>query len=713
MDKKLCTVAERTSTQSSISLDQKLCDDFEDNRAAGCVVGSLCKSGDRRLGVDVERVFSIDNGALRIAPLVEAGFGRAVLAYGPFAKQSGLAFAVYMLNGHNTAQAEPLSDSFRHRIYLWLRGSGADPRWQRLIWWFRQGRFRRTLRQIRWWRHTAKSERPAVFLDENLAVGWFASPVVTDPRLEGSGFIMHALGPENGELRAGSAAERLRSLRGVQNIPIYYVAVARTEGTVYYVSSIEGAAGLLPYPWLRPIAVDHEKLPNELYIGVQQSVLGQIGFRLDSRIYGIRVAHLPGFDSWWGGAHAADRLITERIQEGVFAEKGGQWQICSKQLGDDNSDNSYLETEMLAVLDPSIPSGLVYAIVTVANDSSSPAKGGLLWRFLDEKNHWRLELSAGVCAIVLVANGNRQTLVFRKYQSDGVSPKRLQVLDDGIRWMAYLDGDPLLNRWITDARLHETTKVGIWWLNGPEQDHATIIHAFEAHPRQLRLPDALDMGAPWLRKGTQIIVEDNFAGEAGDLESRVTLIGEKRWHRIIGKGIIEVTGMDAARVQSSIQEPCPGRTAYCVDWPYPDFVDIEVVITPPGNKRGQKQRTTAGFILYQDSKNYIILNLWRSDFYPGGSVSTFFKFNGFEDIYDAIWTNVADRVSYGNPLKLRLCCDGEHYLAFINGEAVLYRALRDVYADVERLRIHKVGLIANWEFGMDTGSEFKHFKAFG
>jgi hypothetical protein len=84
-------------------------------------------------------------------------------------------------------------------------------------------------------------------------------------------------------------------------------------------------------------------------------------------------------------------------------------------------------------------------------------------------------------------------------------------------------------------------------------------------------------------------------------------------------------------------------------------------------------------------------------------------FGGFEDLYDAIWTNVADRVYYGKPLRLRLCCDGEHYFAFINDEAVLCRAFRDVYDDAKRLLIHKVGLIANWEFGTDTGSKFEKF----
>jgi hypothetical protein len=542
-------------------------------------------------------------------------------------------------------------------------------------------------------------------LDENLAVGWFPAAAVPDPRVKGNGFIMHALGPENGELWVGEPASRTRSLRGVQNVPIYYVAVARGEGAVYYVSSVEGAVGLPPYPWLRPVAVDAGPLTDEIYVGIHQSVLGQIGWRIDSRVYGVRVAHLAGYDSWCGGAHAADKLTSEGPGVGALAEVGGEWQVWEGRSGGGNSDPSHPETERLAVLDPGAPSGLVHAAATVVDDSL--AKAGLLWRFLDEHNHWRLELSARACEIVFVAGGDRETLASRTYPSSSVSPKRLQVLDDGARLMAYVDGEPLSERWITDTRLHQASKVGIW-LDTPEQGH-TALRAFEAQPRQLRLPDVLDMGAPWLRKGTQVVIEDNFAGEAGDLDGRITRIGGGRWRRIIGKGVIEVTGRGVAHVRASVHEPCPGRTVYCVDWPHPDFVDLEVIITPPGAGRGEKQMCTSGFILYQDDKNFIILNAWLSDSYEGGSISTFFKFDGFEDLYDAVWTNIGDRVYFGKPFHLRLCCDGEKYLVFINNETVLYRAFRDVYPDVGRLLIRKVGIIANWEFGTDTGSRFEHF----
>ena len=695
-----------TMQVQSISDELLLYDDFADDRPPGTVIGSVSKNGHQRLGKDIEGVLSIDNAALRIAPLIDVGFGRAGIAYGPFARQPGLVFAVYMLNGHNTSQAEPLSDTFRHRINLWIRGSEADPRWQRIVYWLRNARFRRTLRQFRWWKRAAKGERPVPLLDENLAVGWFSTAVVSDPRQDGNGFIMHALGPENGELWAGKASNRTRSLRGVQNVPVYYVAVVRGQGVVYYVSSIEGAAGLSSYPWLQPVAVDQDLLSANLYVAVQQGVLGQIGFRLDTRIYGVRVAQLAGYESWCGGAHAADGLIADNVHAGTVAEIGGVWQVWAAQSGCVSSV-AYPETVRLAVLDPGAPSGLIHAMVAIENGSA--AKVGLLWRCRDERNHWRLELSERACSIVLITEGDYQIIASREYTISGnVFLRRLQILDNGSRFMAYVDGEPLSDTWISDLRLEGATKVGVL-LDFPVEGAASI-RSFEAHPQRIRLPSILDMGAPWLRKGTQVVVADDFTGTKGDLDGRMTPVGGKRWNRIIGKGMIEVSGMGSACVQASIHEPCPGRTAYCVDWPHPEFADIEVIITPPGTQAGEKNRTMAGFILYQDSRNYVTLNAYRSDYYPAGSISTFFKFRGFEDVYDAIWSNVADRVYYGKPLRLRLCSDGERYVVFINDETVLYRAFRDVYFDVDRLQIRKVGIIANWEFGTDTGSKFEQFR---
>ena len=676
----------------------ELADDFSDTRASGRVIGTLSTSGHQRLGTDIEGVLSIDNGALRIAPLIDAGFGRAAISYGPFATRPGLALAVFMLNGHNTAQSEPLTDTFLLRLENWLKGSETDPRISRLFFWLRSGHVRRVLRQFRRWKRTAPGRRQVPLLDENLAVGWFPDIVTPDPREEGNAFIMHALGPENGELWTGVSPHRTRSLRGVQNLPFYYISVLRQEGAVYYTASLDGAVGSSPYPWFRPVALDSREYPENAYVCVHQSVLGQIGWRIDTRVHGVRVAELAGYGTWCGGAHAADRLSKGYVSTDAESEIGGPWQAW--QVHDAGSPpNSVVAT--IAVLDPGAPSGLIHAVVTTGKEASHQV--GLVWRLLDQRNHWRLVIKSSACDIVLVTDGNCHVMASRALAGSGSLEHRLQVLDDGNRLMAYVDGEPLLDAWLVDSRLQEATKTGI--IIEDPKDGAGAIGSFEAHPRQIRIPDVLDMGRPWLRKGTRVVVADDFTGEPADLDGRITPVGDKCWSRVIGQGHIEIAGDGLARVRT----PCPGRTAYCVDWNHADFVDLEVTITPSGNKSGKNQ-TTAGFILYQDSGNYVTLNAYRADYYPGGSVSTFFKFNGFEDIYDAVWVNVGDRIAYGRPSRLRLCCDGTQYIVFVNDEAVLYRAFSDVYPDVKPLRIRKVGIIANWEFGTDTGSTFKQCK---
>lgn len=687
----------------------ELVDDFADDCAMGDVIYGITRSGHRRLGIDIEKIMSVDNGSLRIAPLIKTGFGRAAISYGPFSKKNGFAFAVSILNGHNTSQAEQLPDTFRERIDYWIRGSENDPKLQRLFCWLRSGRVKRTLRQFRWWKHNAKGSNPVPLLNENLAVGLFSDEYVPDPRLEGHSFIMHALGAENGELWIGQNGCRNRVLRGVQNLPLYLVGVLREGGIVYYISSIDGVPGVANYPEFQPVAVEYGPLPPTLYLGIHQGVLGQIGFRLDTRINEVRVGHLCGYESWFGGAHAADILSGKRIFELSQAETGGEWQIFEMNTQHIVPGANEPKKEKIAIIDPGAPSGLIHAEIQIDKDSFTESE--LVWRFIDENNYWLLKITSRTCEIVLVSEGIRRILAKKEYVkhfSGGIH--RLQVLDTGNEIMAYCDGEPLTDSWVRETRFEAATGIGIILRETNKGDFGTV-RRFEAHPRCCRFPECLNMGSPWLPKGNGFFIADDFDGPKGDLQGRKVSIGEQHWARAIGSGVIELTGDGRARIRGSVEEPSPGRTAYCIDWVNPEFADLEVTITPPGSRKGEGERGMAGFILYQDNDNYVTINIWRTDYYDGSSISTFFKYDGFEDLYDAIWTNVGDRVFYGKPSRLRLVCDGEQYLVFVNDEPVLYRAFRDVYPDFRRLVIRKVGLLANWEFGTDTGSRFEQFKA--
>lgn len=666
-------------------------DHFDDNRKCGRVIGSSSASGGARHGIDVEGVISIDNGALRIAPLIEAGFGRAVVSYGPFAKKPGLAFAVHIVNGHNTAQAEPLPDTFAGRMRWWLHGSQADPPARRIVHWLGSGRVRRVLRQVRRWRRSAHGAKPVPRLDENLAVGWFPAPMVDDPRVTGDGFVMHALGPENGELWVVGSGARDRGLHGVQNLPLYLVGIVRTGSVVYYASSIDGARGLPPYPLMRPVAIGREPDVAELYLGIHQSVLGQIGWRLDTRVHGVRIGELELDDTMLAGAHAADALL-HIPSSGSVADRGGPWVVTgASPVAEQGADLR------LAVLDPLAPSGLLEVTAQAGS-----GRAGLVWRYEDHENHWQLVLTRVGVELAVVVRGERRVLATRELDSASSTPCRLSVLDDGKLLMAFVDGEPIREGWIDDDTLSPFGPVGIVFDTSTSTGR---LRKFEAHPRTVQLPLVFQMGSLEVRKGKEIVVADDFLEPTRDLDGCETGAGGTTWQRIIGTGTFSIRERGRLAVEATADRPIPGRTAYCIDWLDPEFADLEVTITPPAAD-DPRHIATPGFILYQDPDNYVTLNAYRSGFYPAGSVSTFFKFDGFEDVYDAIWSNVGDRVSFGVPVRLRLCCDGLQYLVYLNDEAVLYRAFTDVHAHAKRLRINKVGLIANWEFGTDTGSTF-------
>jgi hypothetical protein len=685
---------------------QGFTDDFTDDRRAGKVIGSHTPSGLLRRGIDTERVIGIDNRALRIQPLIQSGWGRAGMTYGAYHRQNGLAMAIFMINGHNTSQAENLPDTFFARLQRWWLGSETYGRKQRLLQWLCSKRKARMIRQVRWWLRIHKHAQPVPRIDENLAVGWFSSEVPTTPLQDGNAFIMHATGPENGELWVRAGGNTLRAIRGVQNLQVYYVVILRDQGAAYYIASVPGAHGLSAFPQIRPVAVDPFGHDDPVYPGLSQSVLGQIGFRLDTRVYGVRVEHLPELSEWYGTAHAADQLKGSGILRWSDAEVGGLWRTCGGEFERCPEGARSLGDTSLALVDPEEPSGLVHVICQTGSQASMQA--GLVWRFQDEDNFWRLLITDRSCQLSIKINGVWEDIArSEEWHLLPDTAHTIQVLDDGRTMSVYLQGNLLFGSWFHDERLQHATGVG---LCAPEHlGRDSYLHSFEAHPRTITLSDRLDIGHPWFRKGDHIILADDFEGPPGELAGRLTSLGGKVWKKEIGAGVMKVSGHGSVKIQATTQCPNPGRTAYTVDWDYPEFADVEVNITPPGDKKGQKEHGLCGFIFWQDPDNYITVNIWVSDSYGGASISCFFHLDGFEDLYDAIWSNVGQKVYFGVPVTLRMVFDGCKYTVFVDGQPVLYRALTDVYQDYGRFSINRVGLLANWEWGNDTGSTFQQF----
>lgn len=661
-----------------------LADDFTDVRAQGAVLGSPASDGTLRRGADAEGTLGIDHGALRLGYFERAGWGRHGLAYGPYPRRPGLALAVLLLNGHNNSQTNP----------------SPEP------WWKRQAR-RLARRLLFLWPEGRVPPRPpspyhTPPLRENLAVGWFPEAAPPSP-VGADAFVVRATGGANGDLYTAGRLGGSAVVQSLQNVPTCYVVLLREQGAAYYAASLPGAHGCGAYPSLRPLAIETEGRATSLYAGVWQGVLGEIGFHVDTRVYGVRAAQLDACASWYGTAHAADPLRGAGELVGSPAEVGGTW---FGPGGFDRSDAGARATRAgaTALLTRVDPSGLLHVVFT---PSASGDGVGLVFRAEGTRNHWCLRLDGGTARLEVVHANRRHTVAAASCAPAAGRDHTLMVQDDGARIGCYLDGVLLFDRVIEDIREADAAGLGIY---APTDAGATV-RAFEAHPRAIPLPDGLVPAAlPWVPAPGATACADTFTGATGDLEGRATSLGARTWHRLTGTGRFSVRGGRAC-VLASRETPNPGRTAYGIPWHDPHFADLEVEIIPPGTRRGEGHQGRGGIVVWQDAQHYFIVNTWLDDVYDGTSVSSFFVLGGKEDLFRAVWTNVGRRITWGVPYRMRVTTNGLFYQVSIDGEPVLYRSLQDVYPAAQPLRIHRVGLAANWEWGDDTGSCFRNFVA--
>ena len=656
-------------------------DDFAVDLPPGRVVGST-EGSVRRLGVDAEGRISIDHGALRFEPLERPGWGRQGVAYGPFEARPGLTVAFFVLNGHNCSQTE----------HGRAPGLGGPRRWQRAA----RARMRRLRRRSARLAHRREragqgstgedpvsvpprkvtAHRSSTVVTDNLTAGWFTRPEGDRP--DGPRFVVHATRTLNGELRAGGDPV-LRLFDGLQNLPVYYVVTLRSDGAVFYMASNAGSLGPGPYPRLRPVAVTRDPVPPAVFAGVQQSILGEVGYRAATRVYGVRIASIPDWGDHPGTAVMADRAPAAGRQ----ADVGGTW--------DGQPDGS-----LRMALDE--PVGLLSLRLRATGHDP---RFGLRWRAAGTTHGMELSLAAQGATLQL-DDGEKVLTLARSHpdwpgRAGGRSADHdLQILDDGTRIAVQLDGVLLFERFVDEDRLGQATGLVL-------DAGDVVVTDVEAHPRLVPLPTELDMGGPWEETGATVVVADDFCGDAGELDHP--------WTRSLGRGRIDRTGAGSARVRADREQPNPGRTLYTVAWSDPSFADLEVEVTPPGERRGQDHACRGGLCLYQDDGNHLVVNLWQVDRFPGSSVSSFLRYAGHEDFFDPVWSNVGRAVEPGQPVRLRLVSDGARYVVHLQGQPVLYRAFSDIYPDAGRFEISRVGLAVNWEWGDDTGTTFRGFRA--
>lgn len=606
-----------TLMKSSRSTIAEILDRFTQEVLYGEVVGSTSDCGVIRLGVDAEAKISVEGGELRFAPLGTPGWGRQGIAYGPFTGQAGLAFGVFMLNGHNNSQ------SFSQDA-----GPIASPLFT-----------------------TRFSSQPLL---ENLAVGWFDHPAPEHPLEVGQAFVMQGHPTANGRLCAATVQGLHHLLLDIPNIPIYFLTVLREKGVIFYAGSLEGNRHLPTPPRLRPLAIDPYDLgAKQVYAGIYQSILGENGYRVNTRVYGVRVARVP---EWQG--HGTALIVDPQPQLGRKAALGGTWQLDGPGM----------------LLRPDVPGGLFHVRLT--------APASLIWRYRNPENYLALELTLREARLYLQLGGKQQVLATDNRSFNHQDPHWIQVLDSGHALNITRDGSPLFSeKPVLESRLGQETGVG---LKGQAAD-------LEVHPREIMLPPTLELGQPWQAKGQQTVFAPYL-----NLAAENLLI---TWEPTMGPGALM-----PAEGGLTIEAAGLERTVYTIPWEQPNFADLECeILPPPKNKRRQAQ-SRAGVCFWQDAQHHLVVALSLDQSEHG--VVGMLRLAGYEDPYSKVWTHVPDMLNYGEPVRLRVVCDGEQFQAYLNNEPVLYRALRDIYPGADRLEIRRVGLALSG-YGEDTGSIFR------
>jgi hypothetical protein len=645
----------------------------------------------------VEGRLSVDHEALRIGCPETPGWGRHGLAYGPFQRRDGLAFGALVLNGHNASRTAaheyPLIDYVRRTVWR-LRG-------------FIRNNATQVLERVGLVQPPKKT-RPRHFwvptIRDNLAVGWFDSEAPSNPAASAHSWIVRSADGSCGDLCVSLQGSPTRLLLGFQNVPVHYVVVLRADGAAYYAASLPGVPGLTAHPHLTPIAIDIGTVRDDVYAGVHQSILGEINFRCDTRVYDCRMALVSEWSAWYGTAHAADTLIGLGPLAEATANTGQPWRIARGNFQRSTEGLTPNAPDSVAWLNPEADTGLIHFRFELEGEGASL---GPVFRAASDESFWAVKVARQSARLLRVRGGRTEELAWARATLHA-GENALQLWDDGERIEVHLNGQRLLGGAFDKETGPRATGVGLW-LTG--EAGLSRISRFEAHPRSIPVPAELDPGRFWLPHPVTDAVVDDFEGPPGDLEGRDTSFGQRSWRRVVGRGVFEVSEAPGARVRASRETPNPGRTAYAIDWDDPNYAEVQVDITPPGGRKGDGELGRGGLLFYQDPANYIIINNWNDDRFDGSSISSFFVLGGEEDTYDAIWTNVGQRIRRGHKHRLRAVFDGVRYMVYLNDEPVLYRALTDVYPHCKPLQVRAVGIVANWEFGDDTGSRFHHFVA--
>lgn len=451
-----------TELNTAAAAETVIDDRFEHPLAPGTVRDSTASSGHPRLVADREGAIAIDHGQLRIGWMEHEGWGRAALAYGPLAEPVGLVLVVTALNGLMTAQSDPRPE----------------------------GR-RAALRRLRATFPHLSLSQPR--LRDNLLIGWFSEPTTHHAPTPVAAVVHRAGDDATGELWFQVGDQRIRLARDVQNLPARYVVAIESGSAALYAWSYPGSHGFGARGDVTPLArvAFSGPLPSLVFAALHQPVLGEVRYRVDTRVQSVRVLRCPGGlnddtvaslsqPDWWepamGPVVGEDRFGGQPGDLAVAVEGSLSWK---RVLGEGVIERTGTGQARVrgTIADPN-PGRTVYCVPwdgggvevsttvippgTARGEGEQGRSGLAIWQDADNHlilNHFIDDGSVGVSISAFLRTGGREEMFIWDAVWSNVStrvqwgqPFRLSVACDGHQFLCRIGDEPVLYRQLTDYR---------------------------------------------------------------------------------------------------------------------------------------------------------------------------------------------------------------------------------------------------------------------
>jgi len=344
---------------------------------------------------------------------------------------------------------------------------------------------------------------------------------------------MQSAGPWTGRLLARIKGKAVPVLEYVPNIPLYYLVMLRERGAIYYVSTWPDTFQHHGYPVMMPLGIDREEKHSPLYGGFFQSILGEIGFRVDSRVYGVKVGKVAMGEAWYGMAQVADALTGQGALSQQPCHRGGTWKVEMGTFERTSRGTQAIDFPALASIEADRKVGLIGVELIPQNRRLNI---GIAFLYQDADHHWRVYIKNNQAFLQRVWKKKIEHIATTQVKKRlGRKGEVLQILLQDMQVRVLLGHQVLFVASLasSDKLLAQAARIALYSAG------QGYFKNLEVHAADVPIPEQMRIAWPWRIPQTEVVMADSLQGEPALLEGRV-VSPNVIWERRAGKGIIEI-----------------------------------------------------------------------------------------------------------------------------------------------------------------------------